>query len=555
MPPSDSVNVGTAPIDSNQTGARRETVNNELIRQLITTVTEYLASKSSMVNHREVIKEVVAGVEHSWVYYIILILAGLIALLGLLTNSAAVVIGAMLISPLMGPIISSGLAFAIGDLPLARRAFRTIAVSVGLTVLVTAFFSFISPLNEPTTEIMSRVRPNVFDMFVAVLSGIVGAIALCTKRNYLITATGVAVATAVIPPLSVTGYGIGTGQFMLAGGGFLLFFTNFVAIVLTSDFVFLILGFRSKHTEVQPYSSRKRLLIIFSLLTLISIPLVYTLVVDIQKVKEKKIIEKALKGQLNREKASRMTGYSYLPQNDKLIIRASVNTVKYLDAKSKQKIEQELAGLLKRPLEVMLEQVIVASEDVYKKPVELPVLKVASQPTPQIETSLQIRNKVTQLAIKTENELSLALAPFPVSDVRLTFGEEGAVQVSATIKRDYPLSNDEQALLSRVVEKSIELPVTLSLTTVPLLPPLQFDDTGNLSPLSTASLEIIKQFHAEIGSFRLLLESPSKNDLAKLSAVKQHLIRNLAIPNESITIRTTNKLRKTGAVTLRLVRK
>ena len=125
-----------------------------------------------------------------------LLLASLIALLGLLTNSVAVVIGAMLISPLMGPIISSGLAFTIGDLHLARRAFKTIAISVMLTIVVCTIISFISPLKEPTAKILARVRPNIFDLFVAVLSGIVGAIALCTKRDYLITASGVAIATA-----------------------------------------------------------------------------------------------------------------------------------------------------------------------------------------------------------------------------------------------------------------------------------------------------------------------------------------------------------------------
>jgi len=170
------------------------------IRYYTKKLKDYLALKTEMVSHQAIIKEVASGVERSWVYYLMLLMSGLIALLGLLTNSVAVVIGAMLISPLMGPIISSGLALTIGDLPLARRAFRTIAVSVVLTVLVTALMTLLSPLKEPTSEILARVRPNIYDLFIAVLSGIVGAVALCTKRNYLITATGVAVATAVIPP-------------------------------------------------------------------------------------------------------------------------------------------------------------------------------------------------------------------------------------------------------------------------------------------------------------------------------------------------------------------
>lgn len=259
-------------------------MNKAIISYYIKKLTDYLALKTEMVNHWAVVKDVAAGVDRSWVYYSMSILAGLIALLGLLTNSVAVVIGAMLISPLMGPIISSSLAFTIGDLPLARRAFKTIAVSVVLTIVVCTVVSFISPLKDPTAEILARVRPNIFDLFVAMLSGIVGAIALCTKRNYLITSSGVAVATAVIPPLSVTGYGLGTGQLMLAMGGFLLFFTNFVAIVLTSDLIFFILGFRTSHVETVQYSPRKRFLIIAGLLTLVSIPLVYTMVADLSKV-------------------------------------------------------------------------------------------------------------------------------------------------------------------------------------------------------------------------------------------------------------------------------
>jgi len=249
---------------------RGNVLNSAYINNYRKKLTGYLAEKAGMVQHREVIKEVSSGVDRSWIYYVMLLVAGLIALLGLLTDSVAVVIGAMLISPLMGPIISSSLAFTIGDLTLARRAFRTIAVSVALTVAVSALVTLVSPLKEPTAEILARVRPNILDLFVAALSGVAGAVALCTKRNYLVTATGVAVATAVIPPLSVVGYGLGTWQPMLALGGFLLFFTNFVAIVLTSDLVFFILGFRTSLAESPKYSHRARLLIVTVLLSLIS---------------------------------------------------------------------------------------------------------------------------------------------------------------------------------------------------------------------------------------------------------------------------------------------
>lgn len=531
-------------------------MNKALISYYIKKLTDYLAAKTEMVDHRAIIKEVASNVERSWLYYCILTLAGLIALLGLLTNSVAVVIGAMLISPLMGPIISSGLAFTIGDLLLARRAFKTIAVSVALIISVCAVVSFISPLKEPTAEILSRVRPNIFDLFVAVLSGIVGAIALCTKRNYLITSTGVAIATAVIPPLSVTGYGLGTGQLMLATGGFLLFFTNFVAIVLTSDLVFFILGFRTRHLETVQYSPRKRFLIIAGLLTLISIPLVYTLVVDLTTVKEKKRIERVLKLNLNKELTSRMTSYDYQKHDDKILIRASVNTVKIIDKPSQSMMEKELADAFKCPVSVRLEQVIVASENALKLPKESELMTGSYSPAAKVETYAQIKSKVEQMVMKAQRELTDTLTPFPVSDTRLTFGGgTESLQVSTTLKRDYPVEDDEKLLLARLLERSLELPVSLTVKTVPLLPPLLFDGTGALTPASTATLALIKELPGGSGSFRLLLESPSRKNDKKLNAVKEYLIQTLGVPDQSIMIRPARSATESNGVTLRIVRR
>lgn len=458
-------------------------MNSAQIRYQIKKLKDYLALKTEMVNHQAIIKDVASGVERSWVYYLMLLMSGLIALLGLLTNSVAVVIGAMLISPLMGPIISSGLALTIGDLQLARRAFRTIAVSVILTIVVTAFCTLLSPLKEPTSEILARVRPNIYDLFIAVLSGIVGAVALCTKRNYLITATGVAVATAVIPPLSVAGYGLGTGQLMLGLGGFLLFFTNFVAIVLTSDLVFFIMGFRTSHVETIRYSQRTRLLIIGGLLALISIPLVYTLVVDIRKVNAKKRIERVLKKHLNQDHVSRMTSYTFKTGNEGLQVRATINTVSFFEKPLEQQIEKELKDDFSSPVDLYLEQVIVASE-------RLPEQHEIIQPSG--ETPADIRARASTLVTRAERELAALLVPFPLRDTRISFAADSKpLQVSATLQRDWPVGSDELMLLSRQLERALELPVQLKLETVALFPLLKLDSDGNLDPASRTALSLI----------------------------------------------------------------
>lgn len=530
-------------------------MNGAVISYYIKKFKDYLAAKTDMVNHQAVVKEVAAGVDRSWIYYSMLMLASLIALLGLLTNSVAVVIGAMLISPLMVPIISSGLAFTIGDLSLARRAFKTIAVSVALTIIVCTVVSFISPLKEPTAEILARVRPNIYDLFVAVLSGTVGAIALCTKRNYLITSTGVAIATAVIPPLSVTGYGLGTGQLMLAMGGFLLFFTNFVAIVLTSDLIFFILGFRTSHLETVQYSPRKRLLIIAVLLTLISIPLVYTLVADLTKVKERKRIERVLKLNLNKELTSRMTSYDYRQSDEKVFITASVNTVKFIETQTELKMEKELTEALKRPVDIRLEQVIVASGEVHKPTSESNILTGNITPEAKTETPAQIKIKAEQMVMKAQRELTDTLTPFPVSDTRLTFGGvSGPLQVTTTLKRDYPVEDDEKLLLERLLVRSMGLPVVLSVKTISLLPPLLFDGTGALTPASKAELALIKELPGGSGIFQYIIELPSRNNRKKLHALKQYLIQTLDVPDRAIMIRTGHSATESNGMTLRIVR-
>jgi len=528
-------------------------VNMAKLQYQLKKLKDYLALKTEMVNHQGIIKDVASGVERSWVYYLMLLMAGLIALLGLLTNSVAVVIGAMLISPLMGPIISSGLALTIGDLPLARRAFRTIAISVVLTILVTAFVTLLSPLKEPTSEILARVRPNIYDLFIAMLSGIVGAVALCTKRNYLITATGVAVATAVIPPLSVAGYGLGTGQIMLGLGGFLLFFTNFVAIVLTSDLVFFIMGFRTSHVESVQYSQKKRLMMIGGLLALISIPLVYTLVVDIQKVKTKKRIERVLKKHLNHEDRSRMTGYIFKQVKGRMDVWATVNTVQYLVRPTEQAIKNALQQDLGKPVDLHLEQLLVASAAL-PDPQERGLLDGAKAPS-RDDTAVEISTKASNLAAKAEQQLAAALHPFPVASVRLAFApRRQPLLVTAALQRDWPVSEDELLLLSRQLERALEQPLTLQLEMLPLLPPITFADDGTLSADTVAALQVIKQLPDGGQGYRYRIEVTGRNARRELAVLTQLLSETLKVPEKSVVVHQKGVGRGKPALTLFILR-
>lgn len=183
------------------------------------------------------------------VYWLQIFFSAGIATLGLVLNSSAVIIGAMLISPLMAPILSQGLALATGDLTLGIRSFANLFFSTLLGVGVAFVLVALLPFKNQTPEILARTAPNTLDLVIALFSGAIGSIATCKKVKGVVTSIpGVAIAVALMPPLCIVGYGIGFAVSVeaekgleIAGGGGLLYLTNLVAITFTAMLVFLFL--------------------------------------------------------------------------------------------------------------------------------------------------------------------------------------------------------------------------------------------------------------------------------------------------------------------------
>lgn len=164
-------------------------------------------------------------------YMLMCALSAGIATLGLLQSSTAVVIGAMLISPLMSPIAALGFGFASIDGDRIREAVRVVAVGAGIGILTAIVITWISPIRNATPEILARTQPTLLDLAVALFSGIAGGYATVIQKGG--TAIGVAIATALMPPLAVLGYGIGVLQIQFALGALLLFLTNLAAITFS----------------------------------------------------------------------------------------------------------------------------------------------------------------------------------------------------------------------------------------------------------------------------------------------------------------------------------
>ncbi len=224
------------------------------------------------IDRAGVVAAVEADAAWSWRYAFMVVLSAGIAVLGLLQSSPAVVIGAMLISPLMGPIIGLGFALAVFDWTDVRRAVVALAAGSALAVGFTALVVLASPLQAVTAEILARTRPNLFDLLIAIFSALAGSYA--TIRGKGATIVGVAIATALMPPLATVGFGLATGSAAIAGGALALFVTNLLAIALCAAVMARLFGFAA---ALSPGQSRRQMIGIVVVFIAMAIPLAIAL--------------------------------------------------------------------------------------------------------------------------------------------------------------------------------------------------------------------------------------------------------------------------------------
>jgi len=175
----------------------------------------------------------------------ILICAILVASIGLNVNSTAVIIGAMLISPLMGPIIGFGLGFGIADLDLVRKSLRNLALTTLFSILTATIYFLLTPLDQPGSELLGRTEPSLYDVLIAFFGGAAGLIAGSSKSKGQVL-PGVAIATALMPPLCTAGFGLATGNWAFFFGAIYLYIINSVFIAFATFVMVRIMRFPMK---------------------------------------------------------------------------------------------------------------------------------------------------------------------------------------------------------------------------------------------------------------------------------------------------------------------
>ena len=230
---------------------------------------QYFDMSENREKEEDVVDEIASGVAFKGANLWILICAVFIASLGLNINSTAVIIGAMLISPLMGPILGMGLAVGIDDLPLLRRAVKNYMVATIIGIITATVYFFLTPFQGVQSELLARTEPTIYDVLIAFFGGAAGIVAASIKDKGNVI-PGVAIATALMPPLCTAGYGIATGNLAFFAGASLLYFINTVFIAVATTFGVFLLRFRRKHfVDPQRCKFVHRMILAIAILTMI----------------------------------------------------------------------------------------------------------------------------------------------------------------------------------------------------------------------------------------------------------------------------------------------
>lgn len=427
-------------------------------------------------------------------YLFMTAMSGGIAMLGLLLSSPAVVIGAMLLSPLMDPIMGIGFALAIGDYRWLRESAASLAWGTLMAIGLCAVIVFASPLTDITSEIAARTRPNLFDLLVAVFSAMAGAYAMIRGRDG--TIVGVAIATALMPPLAVIGFGLATFNWTVFFGSGLLFVTNAVTIALIAWLMARIYGFSTDLTEKQTMFQSAAVVTVFVAL---AIPLGISLVEIGKEARATRQIRSVLNDTF--PDSARLSQPEINFGSDPVSVSAYAWTTEIVPG-AEGRAEEKLAKQLGEPIDVTLQQFLTPDERSAEQ------AQIASA---NAQAEAAENDRVDDL----EQRLILAAG---VSDTEIVID----TQRRRALVKAKPLAGAtlatyralEQRIAASEPEWRIELtPPVSALVNVEAMPTIRLGDDGDLSAQGKETLD-----YAAWGAKRLDLPvqlSGSEEEIAK----------------------------------------
>ena len=298
-------------------------------------------------------------------FFLLVVLSCVIATLGLLTDSPAVIIGAMLVAPLMSPIIGLGLASLTGDATLLRNAGIALLRGAITAVVIAAILTFINhqlpflPLQDLPNEVQVRTRPGPIDLTIALAGGMAAAFALAMP-SISAALPGVAIATALMPPLCTIGIGIAMGRWDVAGGALLLFVTNAVTIAFAAMLVFSALGFSVKRED--GHIVPRALVVTASFTLILLIPLTWISVGFFHDATDNRLTEDVVKSEVARYDAE-LAEINILKQDSTIHITLTIRTTKQLSYEDVNQLQKDIAVRLQQPVSIVVNQVFASRLD------------------------------------------------------------------------------------------------------------------------------------------------------------------------------------------------
>jgi uncharacterized hydrophobic protein (TIGR00271 family) len=319
-------------------------------------------------------------------FFLMVVLSCVIATLGLIINSGTVVIGAMLVAPLMSPILGISLSTIIGDASLFRKSLEALLKGILLAVAISAALGLLAStgefnfLAELPSEILGRTRPTLFDLAIAIAGGTAAAYAL-SQPHMAATLPGVAIATALMPPLCVVGIGLSQRQRDVFGGALLLFLANLVAIGFAGSLVFYLLGFGPLPTTEQVYKIPRTIAISIGLLFLVALPLSGFMFRIIGEAQENMAIRTVLNEEVG-QIGGLLVSFEKRWERDHLALTAIIRSSRDISHEAALKVQTAVATRLQKPTSLVLVVVPVTMLDPLIPPTFTPTPLPGATPTP-----------------------------------------------------------------------------------------------------------------------------------------------------------------------------
>ena len=401
-------------------------------------------------------------------FFVMVILSCTVATYGLLLNSTAVVIGAMLIAPLIGPILGGALGVATNSNLLLKMSAKAEALGAITAIVLAALLTLVLPRAELTAEIMARTAPTILDLVVALASGAAGTYAMCV-RPHGITLPGVAIATALMPPLCVVGIGLAKQNFTVVSGAFLLFLANLIAINVAAIATFELAGFSRElyHDGTGKIDDKKkttyRMLYPVLLLLVISIPLAYIMYKTYSHANTEKVINSSLIESLDViAPHSTLISAKYYQKGNRYEVDAAIRTTQIIAPENIRQMENLLELRLGQPVAVSAEIVLVqkvndkTNIDVFQallpKVKEREVVEVIKSSTPEEVIDSVLREK-------------LALFPnVQLDDYTLEYSKgTGTYRVTVKITGSSVVDNQLSQTIQNILEERLKRRVEVRL--------------------------------------------------------------------------------------------